>query len=178
MERKRGKLLGWLEQVDWVCIWAFRWVSIIRGKRMGSWPLKSIHGKGVFTVNINICVCAMARATLDKPTAVNYELACREGDRLVNMQNWRSAQTHATQVSDPHRTRSGRDWPGCQSRCTGQAIGQGLLGMNSNHCSLTEKITFLSNSSTKKLSIISPWQFFRCWKYRLEGLLQVKIGTI
>lgn len=43
--------------------------------------------QGVFTVNINICVSTMARATLDKPTAVNYELACREGDRLVNMQN-------------------------------------------------------------------------------------------
>lgn len=54
---------------------------------MGSRPLKSIHGEGVFTVNINICVCATAGATLDKPTAVNYELACREGDRLVNMQS-------------------------------------------------------------------------------------------
>lgn len=75
-----------------VCIWAFRWVSIIQGKRVGSWPLKSIHGKGVFTVNINISVCAMAGATFDKPTAVNYELACRVGDRLVNMQSWRSAE--------------------------------------------------------------------------------------
>lgn len=34
-----------------------------------------------------MCVCATARATLDKPTAVNYELACSEGDRLVNMQS-------------------------------------------------------------------------------------------
>lgn len=49
--------------------------------------------QGVFTVNINICVRAAARATFDKPTAVDYELACREGDRLVNMQSRRSVQS-------------------------------------------------------------------------------------
>lgn len=55
-----------------------------------------------------MCVCAAATATLDKPTAVNYELACGEGDRLVNMQSRRTRSAHATQVSDPHCTRSGR----------------------------------------------------------------------
>ena len=74
---------------------------------MSSRPLKSIHDTGVFSVNINVCACAMARATLDKPTAVNYELACGEGDRLVNMQNRRSGSARGTQVSDPHCTLTG-----------------------------------------------------------------------
>lgn len=129
--------VGWREQVDWVCVWAFRWVSIIQGKRMGSWPLKSIHGKGVFTVNINICVCATARATLDKPTAVNYELACSEGDRLVNMQSWRSAQSPCnTSVRPPlHLEWQGLTWVSITS--TGQATGQSLLGKDPKNCSLT-----------------------------------------
>lgn len=52
---------------------------------MGSRPLKSTHSKGHFTANMNIRARATARASLDKPAAVNYEWACREGDGLVNM---------------------------------------------------------------------------------------------
>ena len=62
-------------------------------------------------VRVHVCVraCATARATLDKPTAVNYELACGEGDRPVNMQNGRSTPGPALhKVSDPDRTRSGK----------------------------------------------------------------------
>lgn len=79
---------------------------------MGSGPLKSIHGTGVFSVNINVCACATARATFDKPTAVNYELACGEGDSLVNMQCRRSAQSprNTSVRPPPHPEWQGLTW--------------------------------------------------------------------
>lgn len=61
-------------------------MSVHHSVRKDGFMASEIHPwHGVFSVNINVCACAMARATLDKPTAVNYELACGEGDRLVNM---------------------------------------------------------------------------------------------
>lgn len=144
-EESDNEKVVWLwEQIDWVCIWAFRWVSIIRGKKMGSWPLKSIHGKGVSTVNINICACATARAVLDKPTAVNYELAYGEGDRLVNMQSWRNVRSScSTSVRPPlHPEWQGLTWMSIIS--TGQATGHGLLGHDPKTVVwLTWKFTFL-----------------------------------
>lgn len=91
---------------------------------MGSRPLKSTHGKGRFAANINTGARAKARAALDKPAAVNYEWACGEGDRLVNMQRRRKgleSTQHKCQNPtargqagvDPgvnHRRRQGNAW--------------------------------------------------------------------
>ncbi|ROL47969.1 hypothetical protein DPX16_3708 [Anabarilius grahami] len=45
------------------------------------------HGSEAQARNTNIFACATAGAAFDISTAVNYELACREVDRAVNMQN-------------------------------------------------------------------------------------------
>lgn len=50
-------------------------------------PGKCSHGSEAQARNTNIFACATAGAAFDISTAVNYELACREVDRAVNMQN-------------------------------------------------------------------------------------------
>ncbi|RXN22806.1 hypothetical protein ROHU_006587 [Labeo rohita] len=50
-------------------------------------PGKRSHGSEAQGRNTNIFACATAGAAFDISTAVNYELACREVDRAVNMQN-------------------------------------------------------------------------------------------
>lgn len=128
--------------------WAFELsgMSVHHSGKEDEFMASEIHPwQGVFTVNINIRVRATARATLDKPTAVNYELACREGDRLVNMQSRRSMQSPCnTSVRPPLHL----EWQGLTRVSitrTSQATGQILLGINPKNYFLThEEINFLT----------------------------------
>lgn len=142
-ERKRETATGCWERLQWGCISAFGWVSIIQAKRMGSWPLKSTHGKRVFAVNINIsvcvrvCGCARVRGRTPWPgplltsqqlLIMNRPAEWETGWWICRAKGARRA--NGTQVSDPSCTWSGRTWPGCQSLGKGQATWQGLLGLD------------------------------------------------
>lgn len=100
-------------------------------------------------MNINISVCAMTRATFDKPTAVNYELACRAGDRLVNMQSWRSAPSPRNTSVRPllHPEWQGLTW--VSITCTGQATGRRMLGMDPK--TTVWKLTLFAGITRRKL---------------------------
>lgn len=63
-------------------------------------------------------------------------------------------RAHATQVSDPHCTRSGRGWPGCQSLAPAKQQDRDCLEMTQKTAVwLTWKLTFSFGGSTRKLSI-------------------------
>lgn len=137
-------------------------VSVHHSGKEDEFMASEIHPwQGVFTVNINIRVRATARATLDKPTAVNYELACREGDRLVNMQSRRSVQSPCnTSVRPPlHLEWQGLTWVSITR--TSQATGQGLLGIN------PKKLLF--DSRRNKLSYLLVTPKSEVWPFMLDS---------
>lgn len=97
---KEGDCDGMLRTAPVRMHFSFR-VSVHHSGKEDGFMAFEIHPwqKGLCSEYKYICMCAgvwvracawahpMAGATLDKPTAVNYESARRVGDRLVNMQS-------------------------------------------------------------------------------------------
>lgn len=163
-EMERGeKKAGWWQPAEMYL--SFQ-VSVHHSGIEDEFTASEIHPcQGVFTVNINICVCAVTRATLDKPTAVNYELACREGDRPVNMQSWGCMVSSCNTSVRPslHLQWPGLTWVSINS--TGLTTAQELLGMGPKNCCLTDiERNFQLDSCTKK---VTKWPFLeKCCTFK------------
>lgn len=78
--------MGRREQVNPVCILSFQ-VSVHQSGKEDGFTASEIYPRqGALRSEYKYMCACHSQDHFDKPAAVNYEWACREGDRLVNMQ--------------------------------------------------------------------------------------------